>query len=196
MDGLDGYGRREMSPALDAAPDALLAQRAQDGDDRAFAVLVRRHSPFLVAFATRYMRSSSDADDVVQEALITAWRRLDELREPERVRSWLATAVARRATDVLRTRARRDVQPMPEVEQEDDRSPAPERVAEGRLATTALREALARLPEDQREVWLLREMAELSYDEIAERLGTSPATVRGRLSRARSAVLAAMEGWR
>ncbi|GAA3591184.1 RNA polymerase sigma factor [Agrococcus terreus] len=185
-----------MSPALDAAPDALLAQRAQDGDDRAFAVLVRRHSPFLVAFATRYMRSSSDADDVVQEALITAWRRLDELREPERVRSWLATAVARRATDVLRTRARRDVQPMPEVEQEDDRSPAPERVAEGRLATTALREALARLPEDQREVWLLREMAELSYDEIAERLGTSPATVRGRLSRARSAVLAAMEGWR
>lgn len=185
-----------MTMRLEDAPDALLAQRAQDGDDRAFAVLVRRHSPFLVAFATRYLGGSADADDVVQEALVAAWRRLDELREPERIRSWLATSVARRATDVLRTRARRDVQPLPEVERADERSPDPERAAEGRLATRALGDALARLPREQREVWLLREMAQLSYDEIAARVGEPTATVRGRLARARSAVLAAMEGWR
>jgi RNA polymerase sigma-70 factor (ECF subfamily) len=184
-----------MTLQLDSAPDALLAQRAKDGDERAFGVLVRRHSPFLIAFATRYLGGSSDADDVVQEALVAAWRQLDELREPARVRSWLATSVARRATDVLRTRARRDVQPLPD-EESPATSPQPDAVAEGRAATRALGDVLAALPEDQREVWLLREMAELSYDEIAARLEVSPATVRGRLARARGAVLAAMAEWR
>lgn len=184
-----------MTTQLESAPDALLAQRAKDGDERAFGVLIRRHSPFLVAFATRYLGGSSDADDVVQEALIAGWRQLDELRDPARIRSWLATSVARRATDVLRTRARRDVRPLPD-EERPSLAPLTEAVAEGRAATRALGDVLAALPQDQREVWLLREMAELSYDEIAERLDIGVATVRGRLARARGAVLAAMEEWR
>ena len=90
--------------ALTAAPDGLLAARAADGDQLSFGVLVRRHAPFLVAFATRLTGSRADADDCVQEALITAWQRLPELAEPDKVRSWLTTIVSRKATDRLRRR--------------------------------------------------------------------------------------------
>ena len=89
---------------LASATDATLVARAADGDQAAFGTLVRRHAPFLVAFATRLLRSRADADDCVQDALITAWRRLPELSDPTKVRSWLTTIVSRKATDRLRTR--------------------------------------------------------------------------------------------
>jgi RNA polymerase sigma-70 factor (ECF subfamily) len=60
----------------------------------------------------------------------------------------------------------------------------------------ALSVALDKLPEDQRQCWLLREIAELSYTEIAEEMRLSPATVRGKLARARTNITAQMEGWR
>ncbi|QCR18118.1 RNA polymerase sigma factor [Agrococcus sp. SGAir0287] len=181
---------------LEDATDALLAQRSADGDDRAFAVLVRRHAPFLRGFAARYLGSTLEADDVVQEALVTAWRRIGELRDPSQVRSWLTTAVARRATDVIRTRARRRTEGIAEDQDFEDRRDGPDRTVEQREATRALGRAVDALPQDQRDAWILREIAGLSYEEIAERVGSTPATVRGRLTRARRTVLATIEEWR
>ncbi|MFX6201600.1 sigma-70 family RNA polymerase sigma factor, partial [Acinetobacter baumannii] len=57
-----------------------------------------------VAFATKLTGSRADADDCVQEALITAWRRLPDLADPETVRSWLTTIVSRKVTDRMRSR--------------------------------------------------------------------------------------------
>lgn len=178
--------------ALEEASDALLAQRAADGDEKAFAVLVRRHGSFLVAFATRLTGSRADADDCVQDALITAWQKLPTLEDPARVRSWLVTIVSRKATD--RLRARRPVASIDDVEIITDDST--EQRAEVSSQMDALGRALAELPDEQRIVWLQREVGGLGYDEIARDLGVSAATVRGRLARARATLLERMKDWR
>ncbi|MDU0367857.1 sigma-70 family RNA polymerase sigma factor [Microbacterium sp. NPDC089180] len=179
-------------PSLSTATDAFLASRAADGDQLAFGVLVRRHAPFLVAFATRLTGSRADADDCVQEALITAWRRLPDLTDPEKVRSWLTTIVSRKATDRLRSRKISDQIDEEMVSAADD----PERSAVASSQMDALKKVLAELPEELRVVWVLREVGGHSYDEIAVEVGESAATVRGRLARARKTVLERMQEWR
>ncbi|MET0589611.1 MAG: sigma-70 family RNA polymerase sigma factor [Naasia sp.] len=179
--------------ALDAAPDALLAQRAADGDEVAFTVIVRRHGPYLRAFATRLLRSNSDADDVVQEAFIQAWRRLPDLQDPAALRSWLTTMVSRKVTD--RIRATRPTDPIDDLELTDLLS-GPEDQAIGSSRLRALARVLDTLPADQRQIWLLREVAGHSYTEISDRLGIPTPTVRGRLARARAHVLDRMSDWR
>ncbi|OZD46425.1 RNA polymerase subunit sigma-70 [Rhodococcus sp. 06-1477-1B] len=179
-------------PSLSSATDAFLASRAADGDQLAFGVLVRRHAPFLVAFATRLTGSRADADDCVQEALITAWRRLPDLTDPEKVRSWLTTIVSRKATDRLRSRKISEEIDEEMVSGRDD----PERAVVASSQMDALKKILGELPEELRVVWVLREVGGHSYDEIAVEVGESAATVRGRLARARKTVLERMEEWR
>ncbi|WP_295774201.1 RNA polymerase sigma factor [uncultured Microbacterium sp.] len=173
--------------------DGVLAVRAADGDERAFAVLVRRHSGYLIGFATRLLRSRADADDCVQEALIIAWRRLPELREPDRVRSWLSTIVARKATDRLRSAA--PTAPIEDTEPEA-LQPTPDESAVASSQLDMLRRVLDELPVEQRTTWLLREVSGYGYDEIARELGVSATAVRGRLARARATIYDRMKEWR
>jgi RNA polymerase sigma-70 factor, ECF subfamily len=180
--------------ALDTAPDGLLARRAADGDEVAFGVLVRRHAPYLRAFARRLGATEGDADDAVQEALITAWQRLPELAEPDHVRSWLTTIASRKVVD--RARSRRDAQPLDLAPEPVAASPDPERAAVAGSQLDALGRVVAGLSDELRHVWVLREVAGLGYDEIAERVGASASTVRGRLARARATVIEQMEEWR
>jgi RNA polymerase sigma-70 factor, ECF subfamily len=177
---------------LAGASDALLAERSADGDEIAFGVLVRRHGPYLRAFAIRLMGSNTDADDAVQDALITAWDRLDSLAEPAKVRSWLTTIVSRKVTDRIRSR-----RPTGELDVEaPSLAPTPEQRAIATSQLDALDLLLAELPEGQRQCWVLKEVGGYSYDEIAETLGVTPAIVRGRLARARATVVSGMEAWR
>lgn len=178
---------------LSLASDALLAQRSADGDTAAFAVLVRRHAPYLRAFAARLTGSSADADDAVQDALIVAWDQLSNLEDPAKVRSWLTSIVSRKATDRIRSR-----RPSSELDEERaaPETGGPEERAIAASELGALSAVLARLPEGQRQCWLLKEVAGYSYEEIAERLGESTTVVRGRLARARATVIAEMEVWR
>jgi len=181
-----------MNNLADAA-DSLLAERSADGDTTAFAVLVRRHGPFLRAFATRLTGSAADADDVVQDALIAAWNQLDTLAEPAKVRSWLASIVSRKATDRLRARK-------PVVELDEQRAELVERGPEQRAITTSQLDALGlvldALPVQQRQCWVLKEVGGYSYEQIAEQLDLTVVTVRGKLARARATVIAEMEVWR
>jgi len=178
---------------LTLVEDGVLAARAADGDERAFAVLVRRHSGYLIGFATRLLGSRADADDCVQEALIVAWRRLPELREPARVRSWLSTIVARKATD--RLRSARPLTPIEDAEPEA-LQPTPDESAVASSQLDTLRRVLDDLPVEQRTVWLLREVSGYGYDEIARELGVSATAVRGRLARARATIYDRMQDWR
>jgi RNA polymerase sigma-70 factor (ECF subfamily) len=178
---------------LDSSPDALLAARAADGDESAFAVIVRRHGSYLRAFAARMLRSTSDADDVVQEALIIAWRRLPDLEDPSALRSWLTTIVSRKVTE--RARSAKPWTPIDDLELEGPAS-GPEESAVTSSRMHALDRVLRALPDDQRQIWVLREIAGYSYVQIAERLDTSAPTVRGRLARARATVLEQMSEWR
>lgn len=177
---------------LDAATDALLAERAADGDHVAFAALVRRHGPYLRAFATRLLGSAADADDVVQDALIVAWRSLESLSDPAKVRSWLSSVVSRKATDALR--ARRPVAELDDSRPTRDGRPEESAVATSRLE--ALGAVLRALPDEQRQCWVLREISGYSYEEIADETGLSVTVVRGKLARARATVMREMEDWR
>jgi RNA polymerase sigma-70 factor (ECF subfamily) len=175
------------------ASDAVLAARSADGDAEAFATLVRRHGPFLRAFAIRLTGSTVEADDAVQEALISAWDALPRLSDPGTVRSWLVSIVSRKSTDRLRARK-------PSIELDDQRAaefvegPEARAIAASRLE--ALEVALALLPDGQRQCWVLKQVAGLSYDEIADELGMTVTTVRGKLARARATVIREMEEWR
>jgi RNA polymerase sigma-70 factor, ECF subfamily len=178
---------------LSTAGDGVLAARAADGDTVAFAVLVRRHGPYLRAFATRIVGSQADADDAVQEALIAAWAQLGTLAEPDKVRSWMTSIVSRKATD--RIRARKPTSELDEDRAEDiERGPEHSAIAASQL--DALSAVLASLPDGQRQCWVLKEVGGYSYEEIAERLGVTPAVVRGRLARARVTVITHMEVWK
>lgn len=178
--------------ALDEAADGLLAARAADGDEVAFAVIVRRHLPYLRAFATQLLRSSAEADDVVQDALISAWEHLPALRDPATLRGWLSTIVARKATD--RLRSARPTTPIDELELAD-RADGPADRAELSSGMRELSRAISELPDDVRVVWVLRESSGVSYEDIAARLGVPVSTVRGRLARARAQLLEHMMEW-
>jgi RNA polymerase sigma-70 factor (ECF subfamily) len=146
------------------------------------------------AYTSRIVGSRTEADDVVQEAFIIAWRQLPTLRHPGSVRSWLMRIASRQALAHIKRRPTDAALPPLGVPLPIDTQP--ENVAVRNAELRALSVALDKLPEDQRQCWLLREIAELSYTEIAEELHLSPATVRGKLARARTNITAQMEGWR
>ena len=79
-----------------ALPDQLLFQRACDGDAPAFQVLVRSYLPAMRAYALKLTGSTADADDALQETLLTAWQKLDTLDDPSKVKSWLMTLTGRK----------------------------------------------------------------------------------------------------
>lgn len=183
--------------------DTHLATRIATGDGVAFEQLVRRHSGRIQAMALQMLGDRADAEDVVQDALITAWHRIDELAEPAALRAWLFQIARRRCLIILRARRTRRTEPVPTVPEHRSTVGAaaavlsdPERMAEASEGMLALRMALAGLPHPQRDVWLLAEVGGLSYMEIARRVGTGEQAVRGRLSRARANLAEVLSSWR
>ncbi|MER5972698.1 sigma-70 family RNA polymerase sigma factor [Streptomyces sp. NPDC002055] len=181
---------------LTVLDDRLLAVRAGEGDDDAFAVLVRRHSGQLLALAHQLLGNRTDAEDAVQDAFLSAWRRLPEFRGDAAFRTWMYRIVTNRCLNTLRGGA--PALPLDSVPEPATRNGhnAPERAAVSHAATAALAEALHALPPDQRACWVLRELHGLHYAEIAEVTGTTEQTVRGRLFRARRSLTEEMGPWR
>ncbi|MFW0155340.1 RNA polymerase sigma factor [Rothia sp. P6271] len=174
--------------------DALLCERSANGDSDAFQALLRRHAPSMRAYAIRLTGSAADADDVLQETFIQAWKKMDTVENPERVKSWLMMLVNRKGIDLIRAR---------KLNADIDNSPEP--VAAGatpeQSAITgsqmgALSEVLKTLPVQQRQIWVMRELGGASYKEIAQTLMISESSVRGKLARARIALLDGLEGWK
>ena len=187
-------GPQDLPHKLADAPDSVLAERAGDGDAAAFEMLARRHGPLMRAYARRLARSFDEADDVVQDALITAWKDIGSVQDGTAVKAWLMKIVGRRAIDAGRRRKTHEhLDDQPDV---PDHQPRPDEAVLATSARRALDTALSRLPEGQRRCWVLREFGGLSYGEIAEALGISETSVRGRLARARTTLVKEMEEWR
>jgi RNA polymerase sigma-70 factor (ECF subfamily) len=181
-------------PPSDTWGDETLVARAREGDTRAFEALVRRYQGPIYRLAVRMLNDAAEAEDVTQEVFVTAWRRLPGIQEDKAVRAWLYRIATNRCLNILR--ARKPTAPLQE-ETIPAANPAtsPEARAEANERLAALRTALGQLTAEQRACWLLREVEELSYAEIAAILHTTPQAVRGRLARARAELGEAMTSW-
>ncbi|CAL9482573.1 ECF RNA polymerase sigma-E factor [Nocardiopsis dassonvillei] len=174
-------------------PEAVLVERAQDGDEVSFETLLRRYQDVVYRIALRILRDPGDARDAAQEALITAWRKLPELNDSTAFGPWLKRIAGRRALNALR--ARTETEPIDEQGALDPRA-GPETEALAGDLRGALFQALAGLPPGQSTCWVLREMEGWGYEEIAEVVDATPTAVRGRIHRARAHLVKALAPWR
>jgi RNA polymerase sigma-70 factor (ECF subfamily) len=127
----------------------------------------------------------ADAEDVCQDAFLTALEKLDECRDPKRFAAWLMRIVRNRALNVRESRALRQGEPLEESVAEAVAGDDPGRRAEQSELRGRLLAALGRLPPSQREVVLLHDLEGWKHREIADLLGTSEGAVRVRLLQAR-----------
>lgn len=163
--------------------------RSRQGDRSAFGTLVRRYQDRVYRFVLRMVGSHDEALELTQEAFMRAWQALPDWRPEAQFRTWLFSIASNAATDSLR---RRKVVQFVALEEDYDvpaeaTDPAVQLQAKQNLR--ALQAALDRLPHDQREIVLLREVEDMSYGEISAALGISEGTVKSRLARAREALV-------
>ena len=161
----------------------------------------------MLRFARRLLDDPADAEDAVQDALVSAWRALDSFRGESAIRTWLLTLTSRRAVDLLRRRGALDsvstdpadmaeitAGPRRPTGRDSDSDPYRQVAADELLAALDL--ALQSLPWRQRAVWLLREVEQMPYAQIAQVMSTTTPTVRGQLARARARLAELMASWR
>ena len=156
-----------------AADDALLVREARAGDERAFSALYGRYARMIHGLLLARV-PRLEVDDIVQDVFVTAWTRLDSLRDPAAFGGWLSMIARNRATDYHRHAIERAELP-PYLE-------APGRTGALSEAHQVLDE-IRTLPEAYRETLVLRLVEGMTGPEIAQRTGLTPASVRVNLHR-------------
>lgn len=177
-------------PVTHLPTDAVLLERATSGDRGALDELFRRHRAVAYRVAYRLLGRESDALDAVQDGFIKALTRLDRFRGTSSFKTWLLRVVSNAALDVGRHRKRDARLPQAPADDSPDRYgpadlPAPDTELSRADLRRAIDAALARLPETQRQTFVLHVDGGLSYREVAETLKVSIGTVMSRLFYAR-----------
>ena len=199
---------REPSPARPAADaaelsDEVLVARARGKDEAAYEELVSRYEDKLYRLAMRFVRNETDAQEILQDAFLSAWRNLPTFEGRAQFGSWMYRVTVNAALMLLRSRNRHpevtvdDVEPASlnqavmesgQMRSNADWSQRPD----DQLQSDELRQHIAvsvdALPEGLRTVFLLRDVDELSTEDTAELLGLSIPAVKTRLHRARLAL--------
>jgi RNA polymerase sigma-70 factor (ECF subfamily) len=179
--------------------DAALAVLAGTGDHRAFELLMRRHNRALYRTARSIMRDDTEAEDVLQESYLLAYRNLPAFRGDASLATWLTRIVINEASGRLRkTQRRADILPIGPLSTEDaidehtqpesaaDSAEQPEQAALRREARRLIEATIDALPDSFRTVFMLRAVEEYSVEETAAALDLPEATVRSRHFRARA----------
>lgn len=192
---------------LDDIDEVTIISRAQDGDIEAFEWLISEYQGGLYRLCLRMLNDRSEAEDLVQETFISAWRALPDLKVPQAFIPWLYRTATNKCLDLLRTRKRRPEQPHDENDggQEPVESRTsigkgaladPAREYENQAQMRALSDLLQTVPPGPRACWLLKEVHEFSYRDIAAIVQLPESTVRGRIARAKRFLAEGMEPWR
>ena len=171
--------------ALTDENETNLIQQAQNGNTRAFEEIVRRHYAPVVNIAYRMCGQTTLAEDMAQETFLRAWLNLSSFRLSGSMKNWLYRITVNTTLDVLR---RRSDTPMDDevVQMIQDPTPDPEISLIQKERAENMQEMLSTLPLATRNVLVLREFAELSYQEIAAVLDIPIGTVMSRLNYART----------
>ena len=184
-----------MSLAPDDETDEVLMVRFQRGDRAAFTRLVRRHQTPLFNFALRQLGVHAVAEEVVQEAFVRVVQNATEFKHEARFTTWVYTILRNLCIDQLRRRALRrhpslDAPRAAHAGEEDaptlldqtaDKRASVEREAAGTELKERLTRAVEALPDEQKEVFLLRELSNLPFKEIAVVTGAPENTVKSRM---------------
>lgn len=174
--------------------DDQLVSRAQDGEEAAFAALLRRHGAAAHRVAYLITRSAAAADDALQDGLVKAWYALDRFRAGRPFRQWFVTIVANEARNQRRSDRRRERLRLRAELPGEGGDPADRAVIAGEKAE--LIHHLDALPDKLRAAVTLRHLAGLSEKEAAAALGVRPGTIKSRVSRGIGLLRDAMgEGW-
>jgi RNA polymerase sigma-70 factor (ECF subfamily) len=167
--------------------------RFQSGDRVAFALLVKRHQGPLFNFALRHVGSSAAAEEVVQDAFVRVVKSVGEFKHESRFTTWLYTIARNLCVDEARKRVHRRHASLDQPQRSDgsdgptlgeqttDRAPGVERAAVSSEIRARIAEAIEQLPDEQREVFLLREISNLPFKEIADIVGVSENTIKSRM---------------
>jgi RNA polymerase sigma-70 factor (ECF subfamily) len=189
-----------------AAEDRGLLAKAQAGEMSAFEALVERHRDHVFSLALRMTRSEADAAEIAQETFLSAYQHLTDFRGEAAFGSWVHRIAANHSLMRLRhskvvQNAEEQIKGQPEFNERGSLAQYPEsdwsrradeKVLDGELRR-AIEQASDSLPESYREVFLLKDMDDLSYEEIAEITGDSVPAIKSRLHRARLALRQAID---
>ncbi len=174
-------------------PDADLVRAAQRGEKRAFVEIVARHQAMVYGVALGVLGDFTANEDAAQEAFVTAWRKIHELREPEKLRAWLAQIARHAALGHLRRTRGREAIEWDETRADEDQ-PTPDQLTVSEEEAALVREALNKLPEKFRLPLVLFYCQDQSAREVAEALNLSEDAVRQRLARGREMLRERMSG--
>jgi RNA polymerase sigma-70 factor (ECF subfamily) len=186
-----------------AAEEAALVERLRRGEGSAFEELLRQHGGRALAVARRLLGNEEDARDAVQDAFLSVFRAIDRFDGHAALGTWLHRIVVNACLTRLRSRRRHPERPIEDLLPtflEDGHQAHPARSwhdPHSSLAHQELRELVRsridQLPEDYRNVLLLRDIEELDTQETADLLGITPGAVKTRLHRARQALRTLLE---
>jgi RNA polymerase sigma-70 factor (ECF subfamily) len=187
------------SVPLSELNEAELVRLAQTSDQEAFQELMRRTKSASLRLALSVVKNREDAEDQVQNSFMNAWKRIGSFHFEATFSTWMRTIVMNQSLMHLRTKRRASVQSLDDGGDEGvtmdpaDSQPTQEATLGQRELTDHLRAEMRRLPAMFREVLELRDLQELSSEEVAARLGISEPAAKSRLSRARQMLRQRME---
>jgi RNA polymerase sigma-70 factor, ECF subfamily len=176
--------------------DEDLVLKVQQGDKKAYDLLVLKYQHRIIQLVNRYVKDPSEAQDVAQEAFIKAYRALGNFRGDSAFYTWLYRIAINTAKNYLVARTRRSSDYEVDIQDAEacENAPqlqgmeTPERLLINQEIVDTIKTAIEKLPEDMRIAIMLREFEGMSYEEIAEIMDCPVGTVRSRLFRAREAI--------
>lgn len=173
--------------------DADLVAQILSGDSEAYRPLVQRYQEPLFRYAMGMVGNADAASDLVQDAMIKAYGSLAHCRAPDQFGAWLSRILRNKCLDYLKDR-RRSVVPLHTVAEMDAGAAPADLRLEREEVRNAVFQALAVLPDEQREAFLLKHVEERSYEEMTEIVGASISALKMRVKRAREALQVMLDG--
>jgi RNA polymerase sigma-70 factor (ECF subfamily) len=177
----------------DVFNEQILIKQAKAGDEASFELLIKNCKTKAYNTALRYLRNEDDAMDALQESFIKIFRHLDKFKGDCKFETWVYRIVVNTCNDILKKNKNyKNNISLHYVDEEretlieiPDTSPTPPEILDSKLSAAYVLDCLNKIPEDQKEIIILRDIQGFSYDEISEILNCSMGTVKSRINRAR-----------